>query len=942
MTANTPPTSQLFNLGQTFFIDPSVCGGATTIGISAVDLFFMFVPAPINNLTGITYPGVSLYITETYNGIPIINANTYSQIARAEYQAIGASSDASLATTFRFQSPIQVPTGATYAFLVSFDQNEQFALWHEEKGFPLVGSLQANGQYIACPGPSSAYCGQYFEYVSTSATNATEPEYNPVTGTIEWDPEPIILDGGAGGTQQGFTWGSLPTFDLKFNVHGALYSINNVPIFSNNQIANGATFTGTGDIELFYDANTGDITIDYPSSNYEFISFNLAKSTRQLFIGAQRIYQNTVPYPGGNSVATCSLNMTNVITANTQTTNGQAFSWNTVFSNYTGPKFVTFIGQNDTINIRLVTSILSNTQIAIDEPVTFVNSAAQFMITPIAFLDSWDQTVNWGTGGEHLYYAFARNSNANNTVRFTSCSVDHTQSAVHAGGTGYANTDVLYITGYEYVAGKVPSFPINGVGNHPAYGNLVTNSTGGVTNIQWANIGAGFVNTAQIQTVVCSGATGNPTSNTSNGSGLSVNVIVGSTVCTELTNNVLLECNVINIDIEVANPNFSLSSPSETEFSLYVKTTYTVQDDPTTSTGFLYRVEPTADEDILPVQMDSLNHFSNSATSIPCYVSYSNQFQVLYANGVINDQVNPLNAFDNSFVFSVITSSISDYVMMSVNTTPYVEYTKYLVNDDYTGENTNTGNALAKHLTTIINFSGNNGLIQMAEDIRVYLTAYQPANTGLECYARIQNSTDPEAFGNEDWTLLELINGNDIFSSPSNLNDYIELTYGFPQYPNVDLLLPGTVTIGNNTSNVVGSNTLFAQTQSDGKPMLIAGDLIKVYDPLFPDQNHAVCMVTNVYSNTIVGVDATFVSNFEFGVGGPALTNVAGLKVARTRNYTHQAFNNIQNDNVVRYYNTSTQKYDGYDILQIKVVFLSNDLHQIPRLNSLRGIGLSS
>src|ERR1700759_812323 len=166
MTANTPPpVSQLFNLAQTFYIDPSVVGGATTVGISAIEVFFMFVPAPYNNTTGIQTPGVSIFLTETYNGLPVINPNTYNNVTRVNYSAIGASSDASLPTTFRFATPVQVPTGKTYAFLVSFDQNEQFVLWHEEKGFPLVGTLQANGQYTPCPGPSSQYTGQYFEYV---------------------------------------------------------------------------------------------------------------------------------------------------------------------------------------------------------------------------------------------------------------------------------------------------------------------------------------------------------------------------------------------------------------------------------------------------------------------------------------------------------------------------------------------------------------------------------------------------------------------------------------------------------------------------------------------------------------------------------------------------------------------------------------------------------
>ena len=69
---------------------------------------------------------------------------------------------------------------------------------------------------------------------------------------------------------------------------------------------------------------------------------------------------------------------------------------------------------------------------------------------------------------------------------------------------------------------------------------------------------------------------------------------------------------------------------------------------------------------------------------------------------------------------------------------------------------------------------------QDAEDIRLYLTAYRPANTDLLVYARIINGEDPGAFDNKSWTLLNQITSPGLLSSTANKDDLIEIEYGFP------------------------------------------------------------------------------------------------------------------------------------------------------------------
>jgi len=58
--------------------------------------------------------------------------------------------------------------------------------------------------------------------------------------------------------------------------------------------------------------------------------------------------------------------------------------------------------------------------------------------------------------------------------------------------------------------------------------------------------------------------------------------------------------------------------------------------------------------------------------------------------------------------------------------------------------------------------------------------------------------------------------------------------------------------------------------------------------------------------------------------------------------YPYQAFNNITNGNVVRYYNSSMVPFDTYDTFQIKMVLLSNSVAVAPMVNNIRAIGISA
>jgi hypothetical protein len=268
------------------------------------------------------------------------------------------------------------------------------------------------------------------------------------------------------------------------------------------------------------------------------------------------------------------------------------------------------------------------------------------------------------------------------------------------------------------------------------------------------------------------------------------------------------------------------------------------------------------------------------------------------------------------------------------------------INNDYTNENTNYGNADSKHITTKVNFA--NG--RFAEDLLVYLTAYRPLNTDIKVFARIHNSKDTEAFDDKDWTLLDIIDGN-IYSSSANPDDYIEMTFGFPQSPNVAISLAGTANVENTTTtNVIGFGTTWS---TNATANLKSNDLVKIYSPLFPN-TFALAVVDTVASDTRFTIKKPITNTTINGTGLTVeLIGRVGNSTVASLGYPLQAFNNVLNDNVVRYFSRSMVEYDTYDSMQLKVVLLS-DLDQVsnndpasipttyPRVDDVRAVGVTA
>ena len=865
------------NLAQVFYISPSSVKNSDNIGISSVDLYFYSKPKITGNKSGIYAPGVEISLCETVNGVPKITPLTDPKtgrpfIARREYVEINSSLDASVPCKFIFKSPIKVNTEAYYGLIIRFDGNEDFTLWECKNNEFLIGTT------TDCTGPSGKYVGKLYGYNGPSTADLNSV-YSPDN------------------------WKAYDQQDLKFSVYVARYSTDGTPNISSSN-SNYISMSG----------NTTVFTA--PVIPTEFISFDKKTSVYDpsALAYGDTIYQTQQFYPAGyaNS-ATCSLVANdNILTLNSFTyTNSSAASWTDIFTNTSAYrefiviKSLNHYGVNQhAIAVRKVVGISANSSVLfLNEKIPFSNNSAKFFKAPVGILSGLSNSF---ISGNLTNLMILSQSNANATVRFVNNCV--TTTSIVANGASYSNSDFILITGYENVPNEV-------LGGYNATANIVTNANGSIIQINTANAGAGFVNgySYSIRNAANSAS--------SNGTGANLAFTFGCTLYSRLGQDQVYfnNCKIINIEASQITPQIGIDFPDHTQHSISFNTMYYANPSANTTLGKTYLVDQVA----LSTPINLKNEYTETfGANTPVVVSRSNQFVVGYANGAI-PTANVIGAFySNVASYSISATSINDFSMIKIS--PEVInsfYSKYSINNDYTNENTDYGNAISKHVTTKITFDQD----QRAEDLIVYLTAYRPPGTDFKVFGRVFNSQDNDTFDDKDWSLLEIISGNNIFSNPANTSDMFEYTYNFPAYPNTDFTFAGTAMANLNSTLITGFGTTFNAN-------LAVNDLVKIYSPLFANTNYILAAVSSITNATSFNI-ATPIANA--GVTG------AGLKVDRIK-YPHQAFNNMTSANVARYYDANMAERDTFDSFQVKLVLLSNNQSIVPRIDDCKVVGCTA
>lgn len=279
--------------------------------------------------------------------------------------------------------------------------------------------------------------------------------------------------------------------------------------------------------------------------------------------------------------------------------------------------------------------------------------------------------------------------------------------------------------------------------------------------------------------------------------------------------------------------------------------------------------------------------------------------------------------------FATATSNVNLFASPIIQGNVTLFVSKNHISNTYTTTDANSvtidtevagaGRALARHVTKKVTFANN----KFAEDVRVFLTAYRPANTDIKVYVRLHNPTDPEAFDDKAWSPLEYKDSATRFSSSDDENDFIEYELGLPQYSESANVLPGSF-----TTQI--SNAVLVAAGVNPTTYVANNDLVKIYNPLIP-QDYVVGVVVNANTTSITLGDSIANNNL---VGN-------GFKVDRLKYYS-AAFNNITTDNVARYYSSSMIEYDKFNAMQIKIVLLADNSYLSPKVDAISVIGVSA
>ena len=906
---------QVFNVAQAFLVDPGSVQNAPEIHLTGVDLYFQRKPSATANRSRIPNPGVTVFVCETTGGVPD-TSRMLGQPSRVEYASIATSTTAATATRFSFAKPVRLPTGRMYAFVVRYDGDEDFGLWRSREGETIVGQSNRTA------GPAGQYVGNFYEFASVSAN-----------------------------TTLGGQWKPLSTTDLKFRLHCARWTMDE---YANVQVTNAVT----GQTETRVVGRKSYVLSKDP---IEFIVYEREYSgSAANVVGGELVYQNAVQYP-----TTVAVRSDSAVVTSSQT------NFTSVFGT-TGSRYVLLVSGSERA-LRQVTNVNSNGAVLLDRPPPFTNGAARFQRVVVGRVASVGNTSVFGRSENMMVLI---DSNANSSLRFVNNTVEG--YTIVASGTGYQNTDYLVVygggaNGTNAEVNAVANVTTDASGNivsltwtnkgigflepSPAY--RIANSTGGEANSRPAvtvsanltfNIGS-WLHGSVSNVAFANCRVVNLGVNRVSAAGVGLSAPPGTGISLRYDHLYTSDgTSVMDALVTAAGTGYAngdrvtFSGDSGTGAVGYVVTDSAgrVTDvsmiaggsgysDPTasitTSGGSGATLEPIIGT-FRFTEEQAAEFVENAAEIFRTYpvppantpLVLSRSVEVAYANVSYTTDTGVTGNTNVSSIVQMVLETNNVFTLPDVSddrVDVFVE--RYSINDDYTGEETGQGRALAKGISKRFTFANN----RVAEDIVVDVRAFRPANTDVRVYAKLHSAKDSEPFEDKDWTLLEMVDGIGRYSNPTNEDDVVEYRYTLPQSPNTASTLAGTVTTNANT-RVTGAGTAFDTA-------LAVDDLVKIYSPTFAN-NYEIGVVASVTNSTVFDLKTALSNNNVIGVG---------FKVDLI-SYKHQAFFNRNNGFVARYYDGAMGEHDGFSSYAIKIVMLSESDTVVPKIDDSRGVGVTA
>lgn len=255
-----------------------------------------------------------------------------------------------------------------------------------------------------------------------------------------------------------------------------------------------------------------------------------------------------------------------------------------------------------------------------------------------------------------------------------------------------------------------------------------------------------------------------------------------------------------------------------------------------------------------------------------------------------------------------------------------------IINDDITGEETNSGNALCRYISKTITLADG----QDAEDIKIFLRAHRPSGTNLHVYGKFQSKEDAEPFDSKKWTKLTYLNAtDDIYSSSAAALDWREYEFGFANTPNTTVSFNANTGVDSAGDYILVTNNPFVNNNL----VLYYKTGNDVDDPVLDGLSNGTFYYV-VSSNS----SALSLSSAQDGsaLSINASSNATSLHYLRSYLPTiaGTSYLNPDNSNIVEYYNNAGSRFESYKYFAIKIVMTSTNGIKIPKLNDMRAIAL--
>lgn len=230
------------------------------------------------------------------------------------------------------------------------------------------------------------------------------------------------------------------------------------------------------------------------------------------------------------------------------------------------------------------------------------------------------------------------------------------------------------------------------------------------------------------------------------------------------------------------------------------------------------------------------------------------------------------------------------------------------INNDSTNEYTLNGNLLSKYVSKTVTLKENLD----AEDVKVYLTGYQPTGTDIEVYIRALNVGDADNLRDKSWTKLTKIANTTCDSS--NRNDFREFEYTFGDIESNTLV--GVVSVNSGNAAITGIDTQFVADIQEGSVLRIG-----------EGTTGFISKVETITDNN----NLTLTDESPITLAGAQIHKVTNPKVM---------FKDPQNDGVVTYYSDSS-RFDTYRTFAVKVGLKSQSTNLVPRVKDMSVLALS-